>query len=145
MASCGKSGEDLELVSVQVVNYFGGYVEVVLAPPTAINIVGRFDLFASSALKKAWNVVPAPGGVIVDVSQTTEMDEPGRDALLALLASSGDRWETAISTEGAPEQVRALLPCAGRVYSSKATALDALGGSLTVAPILVKLWNPRRA
>jgi anti-anti-sigma factor len=135
-----RSSEDLPrqvvVETLRLQTYVNEHVEVLSGSPFTVEIVGRLDLFASSALEKAWKALPPPRRVLFDLHRATEISDAGRDALLALLANSEEEARAAISVEGlGQEQIlggRSLFgmkafPIEPPVYSSRASALAALG------------------
>ncbi len=141
VSSSESSPEEIVLVSLQIQSYQEEYIEVIVCRPPIIRIVGRLDLFSSSALRKAWNVVAAPRVVIVDLGQITDIDEKGRAALFTLLANPGEGGRVVISVEGISSEVRTLIPSGPSVYASKAAALDALGDVPPTVPLPVRIWK----
>jgi anti-sigma B factor antagonist len=102
------------------------YVQILSGPPFTLEVAGRLELFAQSALHKAWQSIPAPRFVLVDLRQATEVSDAGRDALLALMRNS-ELAKSALSLEGlGREQVKGF-PREPPVYAKKAAALAALG------------------
>ena len=95
--------------------------------PFKCGIEGRLDLFSSAALQKCWLAIPSPRRVLFDLRRTTEVSEPGRAALIALLASKEDDAKASVSLEGVSPQQMALFHQVGPFYCSEANALAALG------------------
>jgi anti-sigma B factor antagonist len=71
------------IAEVRIPTYRGEYVAVFAGTPGVIDIVGRLDLFAANALKKAaWTAFAA----VFDLTRTTEITERGRASLLRLVS-----------------------------------------------------------
>ena len=111
----------------RVQTYEQEYFEVVSGPPYRMRIVGRLNLFSSSALDKTWRAIPPPRRIVFDLGSATEIDAPGRDALLTLLRTRAAGARAVISLEGSSEaSARPFLSTPG-VYANKKEALAALG------------------
>jgi anti-sigma B factor antagonist len=121
------SGEQALVESLCVPTYENEFLQILSGRPFTLQVVGRLDLFASSALGKAWHSLPAPRRVLFDLRQTTEISHAGRDVLLALWASSEEEARAAISVEGLGQEQMRGFPIGPPVYSTRAAALAALG------------------
>jgi anti-sigma B factor antagonist len=95
--------------------------------PFICQIVGRLDLFSSSALQKCWLTLPLPRRLVFDLHRATDRSEAGRAALTALLGNKDGGSKVTASLEGLhPSQVMAF-PDSGPFYQRMADALKALG------------------
>ena len=111
----------------RVQTYEQEYFEVVSGPPYRMRIVGRLNLFSSSALDKTWRAIPPPRRVILDLGPTTDIDAPGWDALVKFLLNKAAGARAVMSLEGLSEaSARPFLSTPG-VYPNKKKALAALG------------------
>ena len=139
-SSASTKGEEL-VKSIRVQSYIDEYAEILPGSPYVIRIVGRLNLFSSSALQRAWSALPKPRRVMIDMREATEVDAAGRRALLALLAGLEADARVVVSLEGlALEQVSAF-PCAPPFYAKEASALAALGDISSVRSWPVSIVN----
>jgi len=90
-------------------------------------IVGRLDLFASSALRKSWESIPKPKRVLVDLQRLSEVSEPGYAALATLLADQEDDARAVVSLEGLSPRQSAMFPQTPPFYRRSNEARAALG------------------
>jgi len=134
--ACGNCGSRFELQasrpsqdqavvkSVRLQTYESEYLQIRALVPFWVQVVGRLDLFSSSAFEKAWKALPTPRRVLFDLGQTTEISDAGRNALLALLANKEEDARVTISVEGFAQKTFPIEP---PMYSERAGALAALG------------------
>jgi hypothetical protein len=87
--------------------------------------VGRLELFAQSALRNAWQAIPAPQVVLYDLRQAFDNTDAARDTVLALLTNS-EPVKTALSLEGLAQEQMKRFASAPPVYHWKTEALAAL-------------------
>ena len=118
--------EEVAVKNVLIQTYKDEYFQILPGRPFVLEIVGRLDLFASSALKRAWQSLPAPQKVLVDMRLATEIDEAGRGALLGFLAKVEKGAEVVISLEGLDSQQMDSFPAVPPFYENKSAALAAL-------------------
>jgi len=100
-----------------------------------VKVVGRLDLFSSPALRKVWQILPLPRLVAFDLSGATEVDEEGRNALLALLDGQEKDARVTVSLEGLGSDGVGMFPGGPPFHQSKASALASLG-DVSAAPLL---------
>jgi anti-sigma B factor antagonist len=136
---CCKSQDQAQVKSIHIRTYKDEYFELLTGPPFAIRVVGRLDLFSSPALKKAWQALPVPRKVIVDLGGATEVDEAGREALVGLLANREKDAIAVVSLEGLGSEQMRNFPTKPPFYQSKAPALAALGDVSKSPPLLVRV------
>lgn len=134
VASSQNQGQTL-VKSVRIQTYKDEYFELLSGPPFAVKILGRLDIFSSPALKKLWQVLPLPRRVVFDLSGATEVDDAGRDALLALVRSREKDARVMISLEGLGSSEVEMFPDELPFYQDKATALSALGDVSDAPPL----------
>jgi hypothetical protein len=127
--------------TVRIQSYKDEYFELQSGQPFTVKIVGRLDLFSSSALKKSWQALPVPRRVIFDLSRTTEIDEAGREALVDLLAKQEKDSKAVVSLEGLGAEQMGELPGGPPFYQNKATALAALGDVSDAPPWQTRVLN----
>ena len=95
--------------------------------PFRCHIVGRLDLFSSSALQKSWLAIPSPRRVVFDLSRVTEINEAGRAALMTLLAHEEQGSKATASLEGLKPGQTAPFPKGAPFFARMADAVKALG------------------
>ena len=117
----------ISICRVRVQTYEQEYFEVVSGPPYTLRVVGRLDLFSSSALDKVWRAIPKPRRVIVDLGQATDIDSPGAGAVRIFLGKKEPGAKAAISLEGLNHELASKFPAAPDVYPHMKSALVALG------------------
>ena len=113
--------------SARIESFLGEYFEIVPGPLFTVKVVGRLNLFTTFALKKAWNAVPIPRRIVFDLAQATEVDDEGRRALLALLATREKDTRAAVSLEGLALELADAFPAEPPFYPSRDAAVAALG------------------
>jgi anti-sigma B factor antagonist len=113
--------------SLRLETFENEYVQVLAGAPFTIEVVGRLEAFSSTALDKAWRVLPQPRRVLFDLRASTEISNAGGDALLALLANREKEASATVSVEGLSDKQRQALPISPPVYFDRAGALAALG------------------
>ena len=96
-------------------------------PPCEMRIVGRLNLFSSSALETVWRAIPSPRRVIIDLGTATDIDAAGRDALHTFLRTREAGSRAAISLEGAGMILSGAFPSGEPVYPTRNEAIAALG------------------
>jgi len=127
LQSSQPSRDQAVVKSVRLQTYENEYLNVLSGSPFTIEIVGRLNLFASSALERAWKALPTPRRILFDLQRATEISDAGRNTLLALLANSEKDTKATIAVEGLDQQQMRAFPIEPPVYSSRAGALAALG------------------
>jgi len=121
------SEHDVLIKSVCIQTYAEEYLQVLAGPPLALQIIGRLDLFSSSALERAWAMLPTPRRVMFELSQATEIDDAGREALYALLEAQRGEARVVVSLEGLDQEKLSHFPSGPPFHKSKELALLALG------------------
>ncbi len=111
----------------RVQTYEQEYFEIIAGPPYAVRVVGRLNLFASSALDKVWRTTPSPRRVIFDLGSATDIDAPGREALLRFLRKKESSAKAVISLEGLKPELARFFLTYPDVYPDRKAALAALG------------------
>jgi anti-sigma B factor antagonist len=136
-----RTGGQAIVRTVRIQTYKDEYFELLPGPPFTVKIVGRLDLFSSSALKKSWQAIPVPRRVIFDLCGTTEIDKAGREALADVLAKQEKDARAVVSLEGLGSEQASMFPSGPPFYQSKATALAALGDVSDAPPLQVRVLN----
>ena len=121
--------------SARIQTFANEYVELLPGPPITMKIVGRLVRFSAPALKKAWQAIPVPRRVIVDMCGTTEIDEAGREALLDLLSKREKDARAVVCLEGLDSEQVGMFPGGPPFYQNKATALAGLGDVSDAPPL----------
>ena len=103
------------------------YFEVVPGPPYEATLVGRLNLFSTSAVDKVWRAVPSPRRVLFNLGSATEIDAPGWEALLAFLDKKESSAKAVIVIRRSNNSLISSFREASYVYSDKQTALAAIG------------------
>jgi hypothetical protein len=57
VTSSHPSREEVLIKGVRIQTYRDEYFEILSGPPVTVQVVGRLDLFSSSALKKVWQAI----------------------------------------------------------------------------------------
>lgn len=127
--------------NVRIQTYKDEHFELLSGPPFIVKIVGRLDLFSSSALKKSWQAIPVPRRILFDLSATTEIADAGRDALLDLLAKQEKGARTVVSLEGLDSAQGRTLPSGSPFYRTKELALAALGDVSDTPPLRIRVLS----
>ena len=122
-----REGRIMIIQQVRLQSYEQEHFEVVSGPPYTVRIVGRLNLFSSSALDKTWRVIPPPRRVIFDLRSVTDVDTPGRDALLTFLLKKEAGAKAAISLGGLNCAFSDAFLLVRDAYPDKERALAALG------------------
>lgn len=148
---CGKCNSQFTVISLQstkdevlvktvrIQTYKDEYFEILSGKPLSVQVLGRLDLFSSSALERVWHTLPAPRRVLFKLHRATEINDAGRAALLSLLTSREEDAQAVVSLEGLScEQVTAF-PDRSPFYSKTAAALAALGHVSDTHPWTVKI------
>ncbi|WP_321477867.1 STAS domain-containing protein [uncultured Paludibaculum sp.] len=113
--------------SMRTVSYASESVTLSAGAPFRLQIAGRLSLFSSMSVKKIWRALPLPLRVLVDLGTLTEIEDAGREALLALIAGSGSDAKVAVSLDGLPATLRKALPNQAPFFESSPSAQDWLG------------------
>ena len=103
------------------------YLQILSGPPFTLQIVGSLNFFGSSALKKAWQAIPSPRRVLIDLRQVTAISAAGFEALLRIVKNGDDGARAAISAEGLSQEHLKRVPIEAPVYATRAEAVAALG------------------
>lgn len=123
----GSSHEEVLVEKICIRTYGKEYFEILSGAPTVLRVVGRLNLFSSSALARAWQSIPTPRNVVFDLQQASEIDKAGREALLTFLARSEQGSRVVVSLEGLSREQIGAFPPGSLFYGSKAAALTAIG------------------
>jgi anti-sigma B factor antagonist len=127
VVSSPSSQNEALVENLRIQTYEEEYFEIFAGRPVTVQVVGRLDLFSSSALQKTWHAIPTPRRVIFELHRTTEMDNAGREALVALLAGKEKGSKAVISLEGLGREQVDAFPGGSAVFVHKAAAVKALG------------------
>lgn len=127
-----------DVLSISIPTYMTEQVQVIceagsqsgssrIAGPYRLSLTGRLDLFSSEVLERAWQTVPEPRRVVVDLRHTTEISEPGVLALLGLCTrKEGDSKTSILINKKDKTQRAAFSGCAFAFHKAKA-AVHSLG------------------
>jgi anti-sigma B factor antagonist len=115
------------VTSVLIGTYAEEYFEILIGPPITVKIVGRLDLFASSAFVGLDRVLSKHRKVLFDLSQMTEADERGRDALVSFVKDAKHGFRAVVSLEGLNNQDSGFFAKNLASFSQKNDAVKALG------------------
>ena len=124
---------------MRIQTYKDEYFELLSGRLSTLKIVGRLDIFSSPALEKIWHVIPLPHRVLFDLSGATEVDEAGRDALLALLQSREKDAKLIVSLEGLGPKAAPMFPAQAPFYQNKAIAIGAMGDVSDAPPLRARV------
>jgi anti-sigma B factor antagonist len=114
---------EMEVTKLRVRSYEGEYVEIRPGSPYVIRVVGKLDRFGySSAVSKAWSVIPSPRCALFDLTHATDATAGAVNELLQLAQSGG----VAISLEGVAPALVSLLGMNPPVYPDTQSARAAL-------------------
>jgi anti-sigma B factor antagonist len=128
--SIGDSQRSKDLASITRLTfqtYQNESFEIRADHPFKCQILGRLDLFSSSALQKSWLAIPSPRRVVFDLQRTTEINDAGRTALITLLAGKEDGSKATVSLEGLGPEQMAAFPNGAPFFRRMADALKSLG------------------
>jgi anti-anti-sigma regulatory factor len=139
---CPDSREQAQVQSLCLPTYENECLQILPGTPFTLQIVGRLDLFSSSALEKAWHSLPAPRKVLFDLRQATEISDAGRSALLTLLANSEEEARATISVEDLGQEQMKAFPIEPPVYTERAAALAALGNVSDTPAWTIRVVTP---
>ncbi len=133
------------VTSFRIPTYEGEWIEVSLRQPCTVEVVGRFDLFVSESLEKAWQTVPVPRCVVFDLSGCTELSAAGIQGLVSLLQTARSR-SSAESPKGQDRAV-IVLPKEGEaahafppgiaVFKDRDSAWASLGKMAVITSLVV--------
>jgi len=119
----GKKPFEMELRGLRVRSYEGEFVEIRSGPPYVIRVVGKLDRYGySSAVSRAWNMLPQPRCALLDLTQVTDATAGAVNELLKAL----EPGSAAISLEGVPREVVSLLGSDPPVYPNAESARASL-------------------
>lgn len=128
MVSLSQSSENQASVnSLSFQTYEKEHFQIVSGAPFKLLVVGRLDLFSSSALQKCWQALPSPRRVLINLNLATEINDTGRKVLLDLLAGEESGSKIAVSLEGLSQEYLAAFPDGPPFYRHLADALRAMG------------------
>lgn len=123
--------QTLLVTSAKLRTFENEYLQVYPGAPFTVKVVGRMELFVSTALSKVWRAIPPPRRILFDLSQVTEAGQAGVEALRDVLAGKKPEDLAAVSLEGLSPNLVDAFNCAPEFFATKADALRALG-NLTV-------------
>jgi anti-sigma B factor antagonist len=131
--------EEVFITSLRIQTYMDEYLEILPGSPFTLNIIGRLDLFSSSAVTKAWGLLPSPRKVILDLGGA-EIDGDGLETLIALSTHTKDDEKLAVPLDSVFRQTD-IFPAGPPFYRSRAAALEALGSLRSPSRWPVRVWK----
>lgn len=114
--------------NVRIETYTNEYLEILSGDPITVRIIGRLDYFASSAFRRLGRLLSKHRKVLFDLSETTDVDAGGRDALLFFVADATHGFQAVVSLEGFNKQNLEVFAESPNCYLKRHDALKALGG-----------------
>jgi anti-sigma B factor antagonist len=133
------NGTTASIKEIFIGGYWSEHTVVVAGSPFRMRIGGRLNLFSSSAVKKAWRVIPEPRRILIDLSALTEVDAAGSDVLTALVSDPGEKGRVSVSLAGLNPELRGKFPETPPFFTSKESALQALGDVSQTPPLIVSV------
>lgn len=122
------SSDSLGVVAnVRIETYANEYLEILSGDPITVRIIGRLDRFASSAFRRLGRLLSKHRKVLFDLSETTEVDVGGRDALLSFVTDATHGFQAVVSLEGFNKQNLEVFAESLNCYLKRHDALEALG------------------
>ena len=122
------SSDSLGVVTnVRIETYTNEYLEILSGNPITVRIIGRLDHFASSAFRRLGRALSKHRKVLFDLSETTEVDVGGRDALLSFITDATHGFQAVVSLEGLNKQNLEVFAEGLNCYLKRRDALEALG------------------
>jgi anti-sigma B factor antagonist len=143
VAFLGGMDSEFAVKSVRVSTYVGEYFEILSGHPISIRIVGRLDMFSSSAFKRVERILSGHKSVYVDLSRTVEVDADGRNALLSFIRDSKHNFRAVVSLEGLNESDSVSFEREPGCFPKTRNAVEALGPLAEDEWITKVAWEPR--
>lgn len=124
------------VTSIRIWTYANEYFHLTPGSPFIIQVVGRLDLFSSSRLTRVWQSLPLSPRVVFDLSETSEVDNAGANAIIDLAANC-KHASGVLSIEGCSAEVTRMFPLGVPVCRDRVLVRKALEGGSSISTWLV--------